>query len=275
MLTKEAIQELSEVESISAAQKVVENALGEGAIVALPSHFSIVDLEKYLPGRRRARGVMSTHIVDDFASYTKCYAEEGAAIFINPKNMDATAILNFGTKEKPGHADNKACLKLQQTAEFTALKNVAAGQGLGQKSIAEFFEDWRDFVSFYLDDGSEIEVAQGISAMRAITIETIRKLESVEKQLSSSKSDFESIQASSKEWLPTIIKFACVPYVDLSERSFYMRLGVLTGGNLPALNLRIIKMEKHEEQIAEELAHLIVRHIDDPDSRVTLGIYNV
>ncbi len=61
---------------------------------------------------------------------------------------------------------------------------------------------------------------------------------------------------------------------DLDQRTFALRLGVLTGEATPKVNLRISKMEEHQEQMAEELADLITAAFDDATVPVLLGSYN-
>lgn len=45
--------------------------------------------------------------------------------------------------------------------------------------------------------------------------------------------------------------------MGLPERTFIMRVGVITSGQKPALTLRIMKLEEHKEQMAQELVMLI------------------
>jgi uncharacterized protein YfdQ (DUF2303 family) len=111
-------------------------------------------------------------------------------------------------------------------------------------------------MQFFNDDGA-ITAPKAIAALRKLSIESMRKLESSEQSLSASKSAFESIQATSTDPIPTMIYFTCKPYADLDERQFVLRLGVMTGGDKPTITLRIIKEEEHAEQMAAELAELI------------------
>ncbi len=97
---------------------------------------------------------------------------------------------------------------------------------------------------------------KAIAAIRKLSIESMRKLESSEQSLSASKSAFESVQATSAEPIPTTIYFDCEPYYGLESRQFVLRLGVLTGGDKPAINLRVVKQELHDEEMANEFADL-------------------
>ncbi len=273
MFDKEALQALQENAAINAAAIAMSNTDDSNSLVALPSDYKVHDLEGSNQTRRRARGTMATSALAAFSDYTTAHGENGTTVFVDPENMRAVAVLNLGSASIPGHADNTAKLTLQRTAAYTALLNHANGQGHKQATIAEFLEDWSGNVACFTDAG-EVPTPRAIAAVRKITIEAMRKQESTEQQLGASRSAFESVQATSTEPLPTTIYFKCQPYADLSERNFVLRLGVLTGNDKPAINLRIVKQETHQEEMALELASLIEQRFDDGSVPVLLGSYS-
>jgi len=273
MFDKDAIKELAQAEAITAAGSAVADALEDGtATVALPSEFTVHDLEKTLPLRRRARGIMTTSSVKPFTEYVDQHKEPGATVFVDQDVMTAVAVLNLGTPDQPGHADNTAKMVAKRMAAFTALLQHASGQGLAQAKAAEFLEDWPGYFKFFKDDG-EITAGQAIAAVRKLTIEAMRKLESAEQQLSATRSAFESVSATSTEPLPTTIYFNCIPYHGLSERQFVLRLGVLTGAKDPAIVLRIVNKEQHEEEMAAELSALVATSLTESGVPVMVGRY--
>jgi len=255
MLNKEAIDAINEGTGITQASDAFKKAFGDKAVLALPERFKKHDLEIYLPNRRRARGLMSTLALKDFAAYAKANQEAGAAVFVDADDMQSVAVLNLGTPTAPGHADNWARVKLKRTAAYTALLAVAQGRPLSQTVVAEFFEDWTNNLQFFSDE-TEVKAKHAIAAVRKLSIESSRKIEASEQSLSASKSAFESVQATSQDPIPTVIYFTCVPYNELAERHFVLRLSVLTGGDKPSITLRIVKQEVHEEEMANELADL-------------------
>lgn len=198
---------------------------------------------------------MTARNINPFASYVKEHAEKGASIFVDSVDMTVVAVLNLGTPDAPGHADNKALLNQSKTAEFKAIEEIVKTD-ISQTKAAEFLEDWADNVKCFNTDG-EVKLGQAIAAIRKITIESSRKQETSEQQLGSTKSAFESIQASSHDPLPTSIEFTCRPYADLDVRTFVMRVSVLTGDSKPKLVFRVQKAEQHDEQMAAELASKI------------------
>lgn len=103
-------------------------------------------------------------------------------------------------------------------------------------------------------------------------------MESNAQQLSASLSAFESVKASSKHTLPALIYYTTKPYADLQERVFVLRLSVTASEKGPVLTLRIKNLERHEEEMAEELGGLVQQAIDakteaDPVP-VLLGTYS-
>lgn len=263
MFDKSAIIALQEAEQIAQAGKAIAAAFADidesglnvtpKALVALPSDYKISNLETYLPNRRRARGRMETREIDSFAAYTRQYAEDGAAIFVDPRQMQATAVLNLGTPTSPGHADNIAMLAAQKTAAYITLLNMTSAN-VKQAAVAEWLEDWAPHIICF-DKAEKMTTPAAALAIRNLTIDTARKLQSTVEQLSSSHSSFESVRASSMSGaVPDLIYFTCEPYAGLNERQFVLRLSVLTSDSKPVLSLRIIKAEQHIEEMAEELA---------------------
>jgi len=276
MFTKDTFVALQESQAIGAASTSLNAAGSTYDVSALPSDYKLHDLEPYLPNRRRARGTMITNSLDSFANYTRAHAEPGAAVFVEQETMSATSVLNLGNPVIPGHADNRAKLQLKRTAAFTALANIATGTGHKQTAVAEFLEDWPEMV-ICTNEAGQISNTKAIAAVRKLTIESMRKMESSEQSLSTTRSAFESVQATSVDPIPTMLLFRCVPYSDLSERAFAVRVSILTGGDKSAVALRIVTPETHNEQMAQELAYMITQAFEDGEIDplpVFLGSYS-
>lgn len=271
MITEDAIHLLQQAESIQAADAAVNGAMKSDGLVALPEKFKLHDIEAMLPERRRQRATMSTASIDSFCAYTQAHAEQGTTVFVGD-DMSATAVLNLGTKEAPGHGDNKAVLSMVKPAAFEALLDIN-GKPLNQKQAAEFFEDWNDCVSFYQDTGI-LPPGKAIAAVRKITIESARKLESTTQNFSDSATAFEQVTASSVEPLPEFVYFKTIPFEGLTERTFVMRLGILTGEEKPRLVLRIQRLQMHKQEMANELADKVTQKLGNEHITVVRGSFN-
>lgn len=278
MFDKDTLDALQQAKSIETANRAFAFSHTSHHVVALPSDFKTHDLEAFLPNRRRARGTMATTHHADFADYVAQHAEDGCSVFVDPAAMKATAILNLGTPDNPGHADNKAQLVAEQTAAYRALLGVANGAGQKQATVAEFLEDWLPYLVCTGADGTDITLPKAVAAVRKVTIESLKKLENAEGQLSASRSAFESVTAhSGADPLPATIDFSCQAYAGLPTRTFRVRLSVITGSDKPAIGLRIVKHEQHVEEMAQELAQLVGDAISKagcPDMPVLIGTYS-
>ena len=275
MLDATAILQLQQAITTEAVSTAVRVAYEHpGAVVFVPNNFDRHDLEKLLPNRRRARGVMNTSDIEAFATYSEEHAEDGATVFIDADAMSARAVLNLGTSEEPGHADNVGVLKLKQTAAYTALLQIGNGRHLSQQSAAEFLEDWAEEVECFGENSGEINHGAAVAALRKLTIDTARKVESSEGQLSASLSVMEQVKASSENPIPTTIYFNCVPFHGLDKRLFVLRLAVHTAGDKPTLSLRIKNLEGHQEEMAQEFAGN-VREVIANQIPVVIGTYAV
>jgi uncharacterized protein YfdQ (DUF2303 family) len=279
MFDKEAVIKLQEGASISQAQGAMMLSSSTKDTVALPSDFKVHDLEKYLPTRRRARGNMQTESLQDFASYFKDHQEHGATVFVDQDKMRAVGVLNLGVSDAPGHADNTATLSMVPTPAYDAFREVCNGGPVSQARVAEWIEDWQDMIRcFHIAETEEgvvpaLNTQKAIAAVRNITIDSARKVESEEGQLSASKGSFESVKASSKHTLPTHIQLRTEAYAGLNDRLFIIRLGILTGGDKVSISLRPVKMEEHRQEMANEFAELT--RIELQGVPVLIGRYEV
>jgi uncharacterized protein YfdQ (DUF2303 family) len=114
---------------------------------------------------------------------------------------------------------------------------------------------------------------KAIAAVRAITVESARKVESVEQTLSAERTAFESIKADSKNQpLPGLIHFTCEPYLGFEGRTFALRVAVHPSEKSVTLSLRMAQAEKHEEEIAAELAAKVGTELTGT-APVMLGTY--
>ncbi|HDX8906296.1 TPA: DUF2303 family protein [Klebsiella michiganensis] len=237
----------------------------------LPQNTSIESLERFAYERFRFRGAMDTTSIDDFVRYSVGYAEEEekARCFIDADNMLARSIFNIGTLHNPGHADNVASIKLKKTAPFRALLAIN-GDHLNQKQIAEWLEDWSDYLLAFDAGGNTMTIAQAAQAVRRVTIQQATQADHEDSDFSGKKSLMQSIEASSKEVMPVAFEFKCVPYEGLGERRFSLRNSLLKSSD-PVFVLRIVQLEAQEEAIANEFRDLLVGKFDGKPVETFIG----
>lgn len=237
----------------------------------LPDGTAVESLERFSLERFRFRGAMTTTSIDDFARYSKGYAidSEPARCFIDADNMTARSVFNIGTLDNPGHADNVASITLKKTAPFRALLQID-GQRLKQKQIAEWLEDWSDYLLAFDANGNTMQISQAAQAVRRITIQQATQQDHETGDFAGKTSLMQSVEASSKDVMPVAFEFKCVPYEGLGERRFSLRNSLLTSDE-PCFVLRIVQLEAQEEAIANEFRDLLISKLDGGSVETFIG----
>lgn len=267
-LTKDAIQLITDT-ALEAAGKKLETLV---PTVVLPESARVIDLEKYQAGRSRFRGTYSTHSLNDFGLYVVERAAPGARGFINQDEMSCGVLFNIGTAEAPGHADDRAILKLKPTAGYTAAQAIG-GRGISQKDLSDWIEDWHQYLTPTDEDGKAIAVAKAIAAVRTISIKSSSESETTVGNTSASVSAMDKIEASSKETLPAFLQFNTVPFEGLTEQQITLRISVITSGSQPVLKLRWVGEEVQREDIAQEFKAVLQRNIGEA-AVLSLGAFD-
>ncbi|HHT0375477.1 TPA: YfdQ family protein [Raoultella planticola] len=237
----------------------------------LPDGTTVASLERFALERFRFRGAMDTTSIDDFVRYSVAYAqeEEKARCFIDADNMLARSIFNIGTLDNPGHADNVASIKLKKTAPFWALLAIN-GDRLSQKQIAEWLEDWSDFLLAFDAEGQTMDISKAAQAVRRVTIQQTNQADHEDSDFAGRKSLMQSVEASSKDVMPVAFEFKCIPYEGLGERRFSLRNSLLKSGE-PVFVLRIVQLEAQEEEMANEFRDLLIAQFDDKPVETFIG----
>lgn len=269
----------SAAQAIEASQDAIQhtfNNIDALPYVALPEGHKLhaIDTEKHQPYRQRFTGQFCTSSPDDFIEYCLNAGSNESKCFINPENRSAKCIINFGTRAQAGHCDDTATYTPSSTAEYDALLEVSQRGSLSQKTVAEFLEDWKDNIQCYNTDQQLIEIKRAINATRKITITAKTSKESEKQQFSSAQSSLASVEANTNEDQPAYIEFTCSPFLGFNERSFMARVSINSDDDAPRLHIRIIQMELHKQQMAEELQAMLTEAFNEKIHTV-IGAFSV
>jgi uncharacterized protein YfdQ (DUF2303 family) len=264
-LTVETLSRISDL--TLASHEALSKVIGSEAAIALPSSMSVVDLEKFMPNRRRFRGNLATENIDAFCDYA-LYQLAGD-VFVSSQNMSARAIFDLGNEDEPGHCEHTASLGLTKTAAYDALLSVD-GVALGQKALAEWLEDWGRYIQCFDTEGEDLHISKALASVRKMTIETARKIESEEQNMGRQLSAMERIEVKSEGQQLGGFYFVCTPYNGFSAKQFRIPLSALTGGETIKLKLRIQEVEAIKEEITEEFYSKIESKLSS-----TSGAFNI
>ncbi|WP_143872541.1 DUF2303 family protein [Catenovulum sediminis] len=249
--------------------------LVDNAAIAVPNDFSIKSIEQYQPTRQRFRGKFNTLSLDAFTDYVakKAKTETNSTVFIDDIRMTASCIFDLGGSVNPLHCEHKAHLDLPRTAPYRALLEFN-GETLTQSEFAEFLEDWRHNIKCFDILEDEINVIAAIARVRKITIDSARSIESDVQNFSSSASAMERVETRNAETLPATILFCCIPYAELEERVFELRISLKTGGTQPMLVARVIGFEAVKEELAEEFKNVLDDKLTEAEVHTFIGTFS-
>lgn len=259
MFDQSAIMQLTKAEASKVLNEAVVASLVTNGIAVLPDDFKTKDLEAYLPERRRARNSFATGYVADFAKYVNTHKEAGCSIYVNADAMSATAVLNQGSPEHPGHCDNKATVKLQKLALFSDILKLCEGGAISQRTFAQWIEERKEATKALDADQAELALTSVVTGIRSVTIERASSASNSVQALSAERSEMESVMAKAKDEkdkLPTYLKFNTKPYKELAEREFFVQVNLITSGREPSFSFSLWGIEQHFEEMAEQFAAL-------------------
>ncbi|CAI8807294.1 CPS-53 (KpLE1) prophage; DUF2303 domain-containing protein YfdQ [Pseudomonas sp. IT-P74] len=267
-LTKEAIQLITDT-ALEASGKALAT---QTPTIVLPEGCQVVTLEKWQAGRSRFRGIYSTHSLADFSAYVADRAVANAKGFIDQDEMTCTLLFNLGTDALPGHADDRAVLRLKASAGYKAAQAIG-GRAMSQKDLSDWIEDWNQFLSATDESGQSMTIAKAIAAVRTITIKAASESDHTVGETSASRSTLDQIEARSKETLPATLLFNVIPFEGLTEQQIMLRVSVITSGAQPALKLRWVGEEVQREDIAQEFKTVLQDKIGDA-AALSLGAFD-
>ncbi|ATR82973.1 hypothetical protein CS390_10640 [Pseudomonas sp. HLS-6] len=243
-------------------------------VVALPDNVQVRSLEHLQLHRSRFRGMLNTNSLHDFADYVLAQSSETTARgFVDQDSMSCTVFFNLGDSNLPGHGDDLAKLALKPTAAYQALTAIA-GKQLTQRELAEWMEDWHASLAAIQDTGTQLAIGAAVNAVRNITIKASSAANHSEHNFGASRSAMDSIEAASDDIRIDALHFTFAPYEGLGERTFTLKLSILTGGDKPALKLRWVGKEVQQEEIAQEFKAVLSQEVGSA-ATLTLGTFSV
>jgi uncharacterized protein YfdQ (DUF2303 family) len=151
-------------------------------------------------------------------------------------------------------------LKLKATAGYQAVQEIS-GRAMSQKDMSDWIEDWHSTFS-----------AVG-EAVRTITVKALSESDHAVSETGASRSATDSIEATSKETLPTSLIFSVVPFEGLQLREIILRISVITSGNQPTIKLRWVGEEVQREEIAQEFKSVLDAQVSSA-AKLTLGTFD-
>jgi len=247
------------IASLSLQRDMSVSNVNAPSLITIPDDFKLQDTEKYQDQRNRFRGTFSTTSLASFTDYVlartadKCFVDNTCVT-----RMTSQAVFNLGDESHPGHADDTANLVLNITNEFEALRRISR---VSQKRLIEFVQDYAYCLSFHhaIDGelGEQVSAGNAINAFRSVTVKSAREMTSDVRDMSSTKSALEHIEASSAVQLPGFLVLEAPLYNDLPEVQILARLLIITDDDDVNFGVRIVGEHKLLEDAATYFVDMI------------------
>lgn len=269
-----AIREIGAMAVQAQRANVIAAEAGGIPAVVIRKTQTLLKTEDLQAGRSRFRGNFRTSVLGAFAGYvsTNQPVDEKVPVFVEPKGASATAFLNLGDPDSPGHADWRATLSMEQTAGYAALR-AQDGKTVNQKQLSDWIEDWAPFLRAQMTiDSDPVPISHAITAIRNLTIKASEETSHAITDFAARRSSMAEIEAKSANGIPSHLRFTVSPYPGFTERSIALRVSVNTGGDKPTLTLRIVGRELLEESIAAELVDSLSGLMEGHP--ITIGTFN-
>lgn len=235
-----------------------------------PDNFKMHDLEGHMQFRTNYRFKFKTTNINDFISYAEEYIENGSKCFVDADRMTAKAFFDLGNKLHAQHQDHTGHLELKRLSDYKKLLDIDE-MHLSQKDAGNFIEDFYENVKCFTKDGVEMPASVAAQSIYDMTIEQAKTIKSKVANLGESLSTMEKIEAANQDKICAGFVFKCIPYMGLDEREFQVRLSILTGGERPKISLKVINIEKHQEQMSEEFRDQLVRAFKGSEMKTFIG----
>lgn len=200
--------------------------------VLIPANMIVNDLDFLKPCKKRIAATYTTASIEDFCEYLR-NKESGLmakgmpcpSVFVAMDSLAATAIIDFGSIEKPGHCTHKALLELMVTPEWKAICEID-NKKIPQNEFIDWCIDWRDCLGFVDANHVILDRTPAINAYRKITMDRLRGSESSVESLKQSQSAMEKIEAKYAGVTPAYVHFMGKPAEELSDRAAVIRTDI-------------------------------------------------
>ncbi|KAA2198234.1 DUF2303 family protein, partial [Escherichia coli] len=109
------------------------------------------------------------------------------------------------------------------------------GERNSQKSLAEWIEDWADYLVGFDANGDAIQATKAPFRQQKRLRRSVKSRLKQTNDFSGKRSLMESVEAKTKDIMPVAFEFKCVPFEGLKERPFKLRLSIITGASALSL----------------------------------------
>ncbi|MCU7917101.1 MAG: YfdQ family protein [Candidatus Thiodiazotropha sp. (ex Epidulcina cf. delphinae)] len=260
-MDKTAIQEIN---AQSALKALNVNLNEQHDIVVIPDGATPVDLVQFTDKRRWFTGKFNSSCLSSFIDYINNNKDTHLPlthIYISTDSMTARAFFDIRHDDgSPGKCEHVATLGMRPTPEMSAIKDLCISDALNQRQLAEWLEEWGEIVTPFDKDNNDIDLKKAITAIRGMTIESLRKTDSEVGDMNQSRSTIDRIEA--KGTAVTVAGFTAhhiMCYDEIATQDITVKLRIITTGETVAFKARMLRTQIIEQALRENLSDFIIK----------------
>jgi uncharacterized protein YfdQ (DUF2303 family) len=223
----------------------------EGVAMVIPKDHQLTSLEHLQEAPDAFKATFKTTVIAEFIRYLLVHIEQSSALFINPENMSAKAVLDLGDPERPLWGRHVAMAALKKIPAYAALLEANDTNFL-QQAFIDFAEDYEDNMAFIDSDGLVLNYRQTINTLRTLKVTASRENDQTVGNYAATRSALESIEVTAgNQQLPYGFKFTVIPYAGFEPVTLTAQLRSLNDDKAIRLKFRIQQLEVTKAAIAE------------------------
>jgi len=247
-MDKSAIQAIADMATASATSQL---AKVEGVAMVIPKDHQLTSLEHLQECPDAFKATFKTTVIAEFIRYLLVHIEQSSALFINPENMSAKAVLDLGVPEHPLWGRHVAMAALKKIPAYEALLEANDSNFL-QQAFIDFAEDHECNIAFIDSDGEHLDYRQTINTLRTLKVTASRENDQTVGNYAATRSALESIEVSAgNQQLPYGFVFTVSPYDGFEPVTLTAQMRSLNDDKAIRLKFRIQQLEVTKAEIAE------------------------
>lgn len=227
-----------------------------------------IDLERFLPSPRRARGTFRPATVDAFIAITQRHRDdEATTVWVHPTSGKIVAVLNDHHPDGPQWRDHQVVLQLQHTPEW-AYWLAKNNQMRDQEAFAEHIEGGLQEITSP-PAADMLEIAQTFHAHNDVQFRSSKRLSTGEQRLQYDEQLQAAAGTAGDMLIPTEIALAIAPFVGEQPYRVTARLRFRVASGRLTLGYKLDRPEAvitdALEKVAERLvAEFPLTYLGDP-----------
>lgn len=238
---------------------------GNTAAVLVPDGYKLELTERLNKHPSRMRAQFAADSIAEFVGYVGEHADDLSRVFVDPAQLEALAVLDYGIVDAPRWGQHRAHCKLRLDECYRDLRQ-ALTTNLSPEAVVDLIldhpaafrfsavapEEWLEHAGATGADTDEgaMTPQQAVQALRKLKTHISRESAHESTDTSRNRSTLERAAVTNR--VPLTLIAHCQPAPELDAREFLLRLRYRLEGDKPIVSLRLLHKGQVEQAIAAD-----------------------